>query len=56
MRAYPRERFSSEVALSPAMVVEFAKAAGDNNPIHHDRNTRASTRFGKLSKQSTALT
>jgi 3-hydroxybutyryl-CoA dehydratase len=45
MRARPRERFSSEVALSPAMVVEFASAAGDNNPIHHDAEFAASTRF-----------
>jgi 3-hydroxybutyryl-CoA dehydratase len=47
VRAYPRERFSSEVALSPAMVVEFAKAAGDNNPIHHDPEFAATTRFGR---------
>ena len=47
MRAYPRERFSSEVALSPAMVAEFANAAGDNNPIHHDPEFAANTRFGK---------
>lgn len=47
MRAYPRERFSSEVALTPAMVVAFANAAGDNNPIHHDPEFAAITRFGK---------
>ena len=47
VRAYPRERFSREVALSPAAVVEFAKAAGDNNPIHHDPEFAATTRFGK---------
>lgn len=47
MRAYPRERFSSEVALTPAMVVAFANAAGDNNPIHHDPEFAATTRFGK---------
>jgi acyl dehydratase len=29
------------------MVVEFAKAAGDNNPIHHDPEFAASTRFGR---------
>jgi acyl dehydratase len=48
MRAYPRERFSSEVALSPAMVAEFASAAGDSNPIHLDPEFAATTRFGKL--------
>jgi 3-hydroxybutyryl-CoA dehydratase len=48
MRAYPRERFSSEVSLSPAMVSEFAEAAGDINPIHHNQEFAASTRFGRL--------
>lgn len=47
MRARPRERFASEVALSPAMVGEFAKAAGDNNPLHHDAEFAAKTRFGR---------
>ena len=46
-RAHPRERFSSEVTLSPATVVEFASAAGDNNPIHHDPEFAATTRFGR---------
>lgn len=45
MRAYPHERFSSEVTLTPAMVVAFANAAGDNNPIHHDPEFAATTRF-----------
>ena len=47
MRTQPRERFSSEVTLTPAAVVEFANAAGDNNPIHHDAQFAASTRFGR---------
>jgi 3-hydroxybutyryl-CoA dehydratase len=47
MRAYTGERFSSEVTLSPEMVSEFAKAAGDNNPIHHNSEFAASTRFGR---------
>jgi 3-hydroxybutyryl-CoA dehydratase len=47
MRAYPKERFSSEVTLSPASVVEFASAAGDNNPIHRDPEFAATTRFGR---------
>jgi 3-hydroxybutyryl-CoA dehydratase len=47
LRAYPRERFSSEVTLSTSAVAEFANAAGDNNPIHHDPGFAANTRFGK---------
>lgn len=47
VRAFPRERFSSEVTLTPAMVIEFANAAGDNNPIHHDSEFAATTRFGR---------
>ena len=45
MRAYPHERFSSEVTLTPATVVAFANAAGDDNPIHHDSGFAATTRF-----------
>jgi acyl dehydratase len=47
VRAYPRERFSSEVSLTPSAVSEFANAAGDNNPIHHDPTFAANTRFGR---------
>jgi acyl dehydratase len=47
VRAFPRERFSSEVTLTPAMVIAFANAAGDDNPIHHDSEFAATTRFGK---------
>jgi 3-hydroxybutyryl-CoA dehydratase len=28
-------------------VIEFASAAGDNNPIHHDAEFAATTRFGR---------
>ena len=47
MRAFPRERFSSEVTLTPEAVIDFANAAGDNNPIHHDPAFATSTRFRK---------
>ena len=47
MRAFPRERFSCEVTLTPESVIAFATAAGDNNPIHHDPGFAATTRFGK---------
>lgn len=47
MRAFPRERFCSEVRLSPESVASFAQAAGDSNPIHHDAAFAANTRFGR---------
>ena len=47
MRVYPRERFSSEVTLSLLEVTQFADAVGDDNPIHHDAEYAATTRFGR---------
>ncbi len=31
VKAYPRERFCSEVTLTPALVAAYARAAGDDN-------------------------
>ena len=45
MNVHPRDRFSSQVALDPSMVAEFAHAAGDDNPIHHDPFFAATTRY-----------
>ena len=45
MRVKPRDRFSSMVALSPAMVSAFAESVGDTNPVHHDPEFAASTRY-----------
>jgi acyl dehydratase len=47
VRAFPRERFVSDVALIPAMVSEYASAAGDTNPVHHDADFAAATRYGR---------
>jgi len=45
--AQPHERFSATVAFSPAAVREFADTVGDSNPIHHDPDFAAATRFGR---------
>ncbi|MGD0359463.1 MAG: MaoC family dehydratase [Bryobacteraceae bacterium] len=47
MRAFPKERFSSDVTLTPAVVAAYANAAGDTNPVHHDSTFAASTRYGR---------
>ena len=54
--AYPRERFSSEVTLTPAMVDSYASAVGDDNPVHHDLQFATSTRFGRLIASGTHTT
>jgi 3-hydroxybutyryl-CoA dehydratase len=56
VRAYPRERFSSEVQLTPTMVAAYAQAAGDPNPVHHDQAFAASTRYGRLIASGTHTT
>lgn len=48
MLAYPHERFSSEIALTPKMVRDYALAVGDTNPVHHDPGFAATTRYGRL--------
>ena len=55
-RARPHERFSSTVTLTPARASEFARAAGDENPIHHDENYAAQTRFGRPVASGTQTT
>jgi 3-hydroxybutyryl-CoA dehydratase len=52
----PRERFTSEISLSPAVVSQFAMAVGDDNPIHHDPEFAAGTRYGRLIASGTHTT
>ena len=47
MKPFPRERFSSEIALTPAIVSAYATSAGDTNPVHHDPSFAATTRYGR---------
>ena len=48
MRARPGERFSRTVDLTRRSVADFARAAGDDNPIHHDGAFAAATSFGRV--------
>lgn len=48
MLAHPHERFSSEVTLTPKAVADYASAVGDTNPVHHDPEFAAATRYGRL--------
>ena len=56
MKASPRERFSSELTLTPRMVSDYAQAAGDANPIHHDPHFASSTRYGRVIASGTHTT
>jgi len=48
MLAFPHERFSSEIVLTPKIVRDYAFAVGDANPVHHDPDFAATTRYGRL--------
>jgi 3-hydroxybutyryl-CoA dehydratase len=56
VKAYPRERFSTEITLTPTLVAAYAQAAGDTNPVHHDSEFAAATRYGRLIASGTHTT
>ena len=45
---HPHERFSAVLSLNPSNTSEFARWVGDANPLHHDMDYAAATRFGRL--------
>lgn len=45
--AFPHERFSARIALSPESTSSLARELGDLNPLHHDPDYAATTRFGR---------
>ena len=45
MQVRPRDRFTAEVQLTPATVSAFAHNVGDLNPVHHDPDYAATTRY-----------
>jgi 3-hydroxybutyryl-CoA dehydratase len=55
-KVQPRERFHSDLTLTPATVSAYALAAGDDNPVHHDRQFAASSRYGRLIASGTHTT
>ena len=56
MKVHPAERFHADVTLTPAAVGAYALAAGDDNPIHHDQQFAASTRYGRVIASGTHTT
>jgi len=56
MTVRARERFSSEITLTPAMVGAYARAAGDDNPVHHDPAFAAATRYRRVIASGTHTT
>ena len=45
MNVRPHDRFALSYQLDPALVADQARAVGDTNPVHHDVDYAATTRF-----------
>ena len=56
MNIRPHDRFSSEVTLTPEIVAEYARAAGDCNPVHFDAAFAAQTRYRRRIASGTQTT
>src|SRR5262249_22880698 len=56
MNIRPHDRFSSEVTLTPEIVAEYARAAGDFNPVHFDAAFAAQTRYRRRIASGTQTT
>jgi 3-hydroxybutyryl-CoA dehydratase len=56
MNIRPHDRFSSEVTLTPDSVGEYARAAGDSNPVHFDAAFAAQTRYRRIIASGTQTT
>jgi len=52
----PHDRFSCEITLNPDSVAEYARAAGDGNPVHFDPTFAAQTRYRRLIASGTQTT
>ncbi|MBK8099781.1 MAG: MaoC family dehydratase [Planctomycetes bacterium] len=48
MDVRPHQRFSARLAIDAASISAFARAAGDENPLHHDVAYARASRYGGI--------